>query len=100
MKASRSASATMAATMAFSTNAAGPSLHSFSKMDAIAQPETRVCPVLRPLLIGRKARHILPRRYLEAQRTTEVLRGKPADLAHLCDIFCAGGEEHISGQPP
>ena len=53
--------------MAFSTNAAGPSLQSFSKMDSIAQSETCVRSVLGAFLIRGVARYVLPGVYLEAQ---------------------------------
>src|SRR6266851_4047964 len=96
MKASSSASATIAATIAFSTKAAGPSLHSFSKMDSIAKPESRIRPVLRPLLIRSVARHILPCRYQETQSATVGLRSESPDLVDLREILCTGREKNIS----
>src|SRR5260370_19379168 len=94
MKASSSASATMAATMALSTNAAGPSLHSFSKMDSIAKPESRIRPVLRPLLIRRVARHVLSCRQLEAQSAAIGLGRDSPDLVDLREILHAGSEKY------
>src|SRR6266849_7354336 len=99
MNASSSPSATMTAKMAFSTNAAGPSLHNFSKMDSIAEPEGCVRSVLRALLVRAVARHVLSRVDLEPQSTTVGSRGKTPDLIHLCEVFRAGREEHASGEP-
>src|SRR5713101_2055092 len=99
MNASSSPSATMTAKMAFSTTAAGPSLHNFSKMDSIAEPEGCVRSVLRALLVRPEARHVLSRIDLEPQSTTVGSRGKPPDLIHLCEVFRAGRKEHVSGEP-
>src|SRR6266571_4379880 len=95
-----SPSATMATTMAFSTNAAGPSLQSFSKMDPIAQSETRVRAVLGPLLIAGVPGYVLSARNLEFQSTAIGLRSKTPDLIHHGEVFRARGEEDVSGQPP
>src|SRR5260370_13768178 len=100
MNASTSGSATMATTIAFSTNAAGPSLHSFSKADSIAPSETGVRSVLRALLVGGEARNVLPRRYLQAQSATVGLRSESSDLIDPREIFRARGEEYASGKPP
>src|SRR5260370_16735425 len=100
MNASSSASATMATTIAFSTNAAGPSLHSFSKADSIAPSETGVRSVLRALLVGGEARNVLPRRYLQAQSATVGLRSESSDLIHPREIFRAPGEQYLPGKPP
>src|SRR5712664_5029280 len=90
----------MAATMAFSTNAAGLRLQSFSKMDAIAQSETRVGPVLCSLLIGRISCHVLPRVQLKSQSAAVCLRSESPNLIYLREVFRARGEEHISGKSP
>src|SRR5712692_1289483 len=100
MKASSSPSAAMAATMAFSTNAAGPSLHSFSKMDAIAKSETGVRSVLGAFLIRAVDGPILPCRKLKSQSTAVGLRSESPDLIYLRKILRSGGEEYISGQSP
>src|SRR4029077_14160164 len=99
MNASSSPSATMATIMAFTTNEAETSLQSFSKMDAIAQSETRIGPVLRPLLIPCVSRHVLPGAQLKPQSAAVRLRRKPSDLINLCEIFRTRGEEYISEQP-
>src|SRR5882762_227482 len=100
MNASSSASATMAATMAFTTNAAGFSLHSLSKMDSITQSEVRIRSVLGALLIRGIACDVLTGVYQDAQSAAIRLRSESPDLVDLCEIFGAGGEKYISGQPP
>src|SRR5690242_14551478 len=97
MKASSSASATMAAIMAFSTKGAGPNLHSFSKMDAIAESKTGVRSALRAFLIGGVAGHVVSWRHLHSQATAIGLRCEAADLVDLREILGAGGKEHVSG---
>src|SRR5258708_40067247 len=99
MKASSSASATMAATMALSTNAAGPSRHSFSKMDSIAQSKPGVRSALGPLLERGVPRDVLTGIDLVAQPTPIGLRSESADLINLCEVLRAGGEEYIPRKP-
>src|SRR5579862_1170565 len=98
MNANNSPSAATAATMAFSTNAAGPSLQSFSKMDAIAHPETRVGLALGPLLVACVPCHVLPGRHLEAQTPAVGLRSEPPDLIRDGEVFRSDGEEDISAK--
>src|SRR5215467_13064900 len=98
MKVRSSASATIAPTMAFKTKAAGPSLQSFSKMDPIAQSETRVRAVLRALLIAYESRNFLPRGNLEFQTAAIGLCRKTADLIHDRKILRARRKENVSGQ--
>src|SRR3989442_5682013 len=100
MNASSSPSATMATTMAFSTNAAGLSPQSFSKMDPIAQSETRIRAVLGSPLIAGVPGDVLSARNLEFQSPAVGLRSKSPNLIHDSEVFRARGEEDISGQPP
>src|SRR5438552_5048130 len=90
----------MAATMAFSTNAAGPSLQRRSKMDSIAQSEICVRSVLGAFLIRCVSRDVLTGVYLEVQSAPVGLRSESPDLVDLREIFCTGGEKHISRQSP
>src|SRR5690242_13854504 len=99
MKASSRASATMAANMALRTNAAGPSLHNFSKMEAIAEPKAGVGASLRAFLIGGVSSEVLARRHLQAQTAAVGLRGEAADLVDLRKVFGARGEEQMAGEP-
>src|SRR6267378_3458022 len=99
MNARSSPSTKMATTMACSTNAAGLSLQSLSKMDAIAQSETRVGPVLYSFLIGCVSGYVLAGVQLKSQSATVCLRSESPDLIHLREIFRARGEEYISGKP-
>src|SRR5207249_10372939 len=89
----------MAAMMALNTNAAGPSLQSFSKMDPIAQSKTGVGPVLRALLIACKSRHVLAVRNLQPQSAAVRLRSEAADSLHDREIVRAGAVRHIPGKP-
>src|SRR5215471_8674574 len=98
MKVRSSASAMIAPTMAFKTKAAGPSLQSFSKMDPIAQSETRVRAVLCSLLIAGEARHVLPRGNLKFQSAAIGLGRKTADLIHDRKILRARRKENVSRQ--
>src|SRR5258708_8737975 len=100
MNASSSASATMATTIAFSTTAAGPSLHSFSKADSIAPSETGVRSVLRALRVGGESRNALPRRYLQAQSATVGLRSESSDLIPPPQIFLTRNDHSVPRKPP
>src|ERR1700745_2050360 len=91
-----SPSATMAAIMAFNTNAAGPSLQSLSKMDPIAQSKTQITAVLRALLIARISSYLLARGGLELPSAAVSLRGETPDLIHDSKVFRTGSEEDIS----
>src|SRR5579859_378123 len=99
MNARSNPSAAMAAMMALKTNAAGPSLQSFSKMDPIAHSKTGVGAVLRAFLIACKSRQVLPVCNLQPQSAAVSLRRKTSDLIHDREIFCSGGEEDISRKP-
>src|SRR5215470_16111397 len=98
MKVRSSASAMIAPTMAFKTKAAGPSLQSFSKMDPIAQSETRVRAVLCSFLIAGEARHVLTRGHLEFQPAAVSLGRETADLIHDRKILRARSKKNVSGQ--
>src|SRR6266700_5621553 len=97
MNARSSPSATMAAMMALKTNAAGPSLQSFSKMDPIAHSKNHVCPVLRSFLVACKSRQVLPVRNLQPQSAAVSLRRKTSNLIHDGKVFRARGKGNISG---
>src|SRR5215472_771931 len=96
MNARSSPSATMAAIMAFNTNAAGPSLQSLSKMDPIAQSKTQITAVLRALLIARICGYLVARSDLESPAAAVSLRGETPDLIHDSKVFRTGSEEDIS----
>src|SRR5579864_1942304 len=98
MKASSRPSATMAAMMALKTRAAGPSLHNFSKMDPIAQPKTRISPILRTLLIADETSYVLSAVDLEFESSAVGLRGESPDLIDDREVLRACGEEDISGK--
>src|ERR1700726_1341507 len=98
MKARSSASTMTATTMAFSTNAAGPSLQILSKTDSIADSQIGVGSVLRAPLIGGAARDVLPLGETEVQTAAISLRGESADLIGAGKILGARGEEDISGE--
>src|SRR5713101_6481936 len=98
IKPSNNTSATFAEMIAFTTKAAGPSLRNVSKADAIGKSKTCLPPVLRALLIGCEARHVLARRQLEAQTATVSMRRKLPDLIHLREILCPHRVEDISTQ--
>src|ERR1700738_2366265 len=97
MKASSSALAMAATKMAFSTNAAGPSLQSLSKMDSIAESQVRIRSALRASLVGNNARNVLPLGEAEAQSASIGLRRESANLVSGRKILRSGGEENISG---
>src|SRR3989442_1968813 len=94
------ASTTIAARIASSTNAAGPSLRNASKSDPICESKARLGPVLRSLLKRCVTRHVLARRPLEAQTTAIDLCRKLTNLIHLSEILGPHGEEHISPKLP
>src|SRR5438445_8594301 len=100
MKASSKPSAIAAAIMAFSTKAAGPSLQSFSKTDAIAGSGVTVGAILRALLIGIRKGRIHARRKLTTQPAAIRLRRKSPDLVRTCEVFRTGCEKNISGHAP
>src|SRR5438445_6477448 len=95
---SNSTSATITEMIAFTTKAAGPSLRNVSKADAIGKTKTCLPPVLRALLIGCEARHVLARRQLEAQTAAVSTRRKLPDLIQLREIFRPDRVEDISSQ--
>src|SRR5882762_8873275 len=98
IKPSNNTSATITEMIAFTTNAAGPSLRNVSKADAIGKSKTCLPPVLRSLLIGREARHVLACRQLKAQTAAIRMRRKLSDLIHLREIFRPHRIEDISAQ--
>src|SRR5258708_31791462 len=98
MKASSSALAAAARKMAFSTNAAGPSLQSLSKMDSIAESQVRISSALRASLVGSNASDVLPLGEAEAQSASIGLRRESANLVRGRKILRSRGEEHISGK--
>src|ERR1700726_920325 len=98
IKPSNNMSATITEMIAFTTKAAGPSLRNVSKADAIGKSKTCLSPVLRSLLTGCEARHILARRQLQTQTATVRVRRKLPDLIHLREIFCPHRVEDISTQ--
>src|SRR5712692_4829623 len=99
MKASNSASATAAAKMAFSTNAAGPSLQSSSKAKTIAHSRIAIRAILREPLVGVRESHVQARRILETKSASIRLRGESSDLVGAREILRSGGEENVSGEP-
>src|SRR6266851_5054244 len=98
IKPSNNTSATITEMIAFTTNAAGPSLRNVSKADAIGKSKTCLPSVLRSLLIGREARHVLACRQLKAQTAAIRMRRKLSDLIHLREIFRPQRIEDISSQ--
>src|SRR5690242_13842722 len=90
----------MAAIMALNTNAAGPRVHSFLKMDPIAQSKTQITAVLRALLIACVPCYVLLVRNLESQPAAVRLRSKTPDLIDNREVLCARREEDISGKAP
>src|SRR5947209_11921656 len=81
--------------MAFRTNAAGPSRHTFSKADAIAQSDVKVGPSLRAPLIRARIAHKLPLGPRPTQPASVGLRGKTANLIDTPEIFSTRGEKYI-----
>src|SRR5258706_2583552 len=98
IKPSNNTSATITEMIAFSTNAAGPSLRNVSKAETIGKSKTCLLPVLRSLLISCEARHVLARRQLETQTAAVRMRRKLPDLIHLREIFCPHRIEDISSE--
>src|SRR6266403_3985795 len=95
MNASNTTSAAIAPMIALNTKADGSNLCKISKPDAIAQPEVRLCAILRPLLKRSVAGYVLPRCQPEAKATPVCARCKAADLIQLREIFGAHGIENI-----
>jgi hypothetical protein len=100
MKVSNKPSAAMAPTIALKTSAEGDSPWRNSKPDTIAEPKAKVPPVLRSVLKRKITTHVLQRGHLESKAAAISLRGKAADLIHLCEVLCSYCAEHISGQAP
>src|SRR5260370_26102112 len=98
IKASNNTSATITEMIAFTTKAAGPSRRNVSKAGAIGKSKTCLPPVLRSLLIGREARHVLACRQLKAQTAAVGMRRKLPDLIHLREIFGPHRVEDIPSQ--
>src|SRR5580698_7101390 len=98
MKPSSSASPTSAATMALTTTPAGPSRWMRLKMDPIAQSKSSVGAILRTLLEGAVARHVLAVADLKAQAPAVGLRSEAADLVDQREIFRADGEEDVAAE--
>src|SRR5579863_5600881 len=90
----------IAAKTAFTTNAAGPSLQNFSKMDSIAHSITHVGLALCPLLIGRIPCHVLASCHSEFQSAAVRLRSEPSDLIDLREVLRASCEERHSTPVP
>jgi hypothetical protein len=65
-------------------------------MDAIAESETRLCPVVRSLLEGPESTQVLSCRQLKPQASTEGVRGKSADLIYLSEILSARCKQQVS----
>src|SRR5579862_7629105 len=94
MNASSSTSATAAATIAFRTKPAGPSLRRFSKTDAIAKSETGFPAIVCAFLIGCQAGHILRRREAELEAAAIGLGRKATDLVGLREVLRSRGKQH------
>src|SRR5579864_7621326 len=86
----------MAAIMALNTNAAGPSVQSFLKMDPIAQSKTQIATVLCALLIAGISCYVLLVCNLESQSATVRLRSETPDLVDDREVLRARREENIS----
>src|ERR1700681_4151776 len=98
MKASSSASAAAATTMAFSTKAAGPSLQIFSKTDSIAQSRVSIRAALRPPLVRRHKGYVLARGEPEPQSAAVGLRSKASNLVGLRKVLRTDGKENVPGK--
>src|SRR6266699_4464 len=98
MNPSSNTSAAIAATIASTTNAAGPSLRKASKADDICESKTCVAAVLRAFLICPGAGELLERAKLKAQPAAVRLRSELSDLVHLGEVFRAGCKEHVAAQ--
>src|SRR5712692_5672089 len=95
MKPINRASATIAAKMAFSTKAAGPSLRNDSKTDPIAPSERCIGAPLRALLIARVGGDILARRESKAEPAAIGVRGEAAELVYAREVLRPRREKHV-----
>src|SRR5882762_3660481 len=84
--------------MAFSTNAAGPSLQSFSKTEAIAGSVVAIGAILCALLVGIGEGRVHARRQFKTKPASIRLRRKSSDLVRAREVFGSRGEDKISGQ--
>src|SRR5690242_157944 len=82
-----------AATIAFTTNVAGPSFASASKTDAIAESKTCLRPSLRPLLVRRVRRRFLSAAKPPLQLAAVRLRREASNLVDLREILRSRREE-------
>src|SRR3989442_5681582 len=98
MNPSSNTAAALAATMAATTNAAGPSRRKASKADCIGESKTCVAAALRAFLICPGAGELLERAKLKTQPTAVRLRRELSDLVHLGEVFRAGCKEHVAAQ--
>src|SRR5579863_209362 len=92
------ASATIAAMIAFSTNAAGPYWRSASKVDAITQSVACFGAALSSPLINAVYGDVLARRKLISQSPSVTLRSETSDLIHACEIFRSDCVHNVPGQ--